>query len=159
LPSNVSGPEYRSGVGSFTFAKERLMGDDIRELRNRQDRLEERVGELESTAKAEAIARAGMDEDLEELKIKRGMLQKVLDTQSEHNTQLQELTSKVNNVELVLGYVYGTGEELKGRMSGVETRLTGVETRLTGVETTLADVKGGVDEVLARLGTSPGNEH
>ena len=135
------------------------MGDDIRELRNRQDRLEERVGELESTAEAEAIARAGMDEDLEELKIKRNMLQKVLDTQSEHNTQLQELTSKVNNVELVLGYVYGTGQELKGRMTGVETKLTGVETRLTGVETTLAGVKGGVDQILARLGTPPGTEN
>lgn len=93
-----------------------------------------------------------MDADLEELKVKRDMLQKVLDTQSEHNTQLREITSKVNNIELVLGYVYGTGEKLKGRMTGVETRLSGVETRLSGVETRLSGVEtrlSGVETTLA----------
>jgi len=109
--------------------------------------MESRVSTLEATVEQEARARAGMDEDMSDLRLKLNaqerMLKSLSKTQSDHTAKLRSIDNRLTGVET--------------RLTGVETRLTGVETRLTSVEGTLEKVNVGVQTIIELL--APANDH
>ena len=85
------------------------MPNDLAEMRDRQDRLEDRVTVLEVTVQKEAALRAKMDSDLGDVKATlnahTGSLQALHDTQSDHTRRLTRIEDRLGNVEDRLGNV------------------------------------------------------
>jgi chromosome segregation ATPase len=101
--------------------------DDFEAFAEWRGGIEPRVSTLETTVEREARARAGMDEDMSDLRLKLNAQQRMLkslgETQSEHTEKLRS----------------------------IDNRLTGVETRLTSVEGTLQKVNVGVQTIIGLL--------
>jgi len=110
------------------------MPNDLAEMRDRQDRLEDRVTVLEVTVQKEAALRAKMDSDLGDVKATlnahTGSLQALHDTQSDHTRRLTRIEDRLGNVE---------------------DRLGNVEDRLGNVEEQLGTVRVGVHAILDLL--------
>jgi chromosome segregation ATPase len=145
------------------------MTDDITQIKERQDRLEGRVTVLENTVNVEAIARAGMEDDLEGaksdivgLKATKQMLQTVITASSEHREQLQALAATTTRTEVLVGRLQAdfkdrfdavdaqfvrTGE----RFDAVDARLAKVDARFDAVDARLAEVDARFDKVDARF--------
>lgn len=119
------------------------MAGGMSDLRDRQDRLEGRVGALEATVEREAALRARMDEDLskvtETLRAHGRSLQALHDTQQDHTRRLTRIEDRLGHVEDRLGHV--------------EVRLENVEVRLGHVEEKLDTVHIGVHAILDLLDT------
>jgi len=117
------------------------MPNDLAEMRDRQDRLEDRVTVLEVTVQKEAALRAKMDSDLGDVKATlnahTGSLQALHDTQSDHTRRLTRIEDRLGNVE--------------DRLGNVEDRLGNVEDRLGNVEEQLGTVRVGVHAILDLL--------
>ena len=104
------------------------MSDDLGDIRQRQDRLEGRVGRLEGKVKTQEDLRAAMDEDMGSLKaefgVQKRLIQAIADTQSDHTARLTRLETGVAELKSDVA-------ELK---SGVATIRTGLERVHVGVE-------------------------
>ena len=108
--------------------------DDLEGFAAWRGSIESRVSTLEATADREAQARAGMDQDMSDLKLKLNaqerMLQSLGKTQSEHTATLRN----------------------------IDNRLTGVENRLSSVEGTLQKVNVGVQTIIDLLTPADDND-
>lgn len=124
------------------------MNDLLSDIRDRQDRFEVRVTDLEATVKKQADLRAEMDKKLDDIPPKleahRLSLNALGKVQSDHTKRLQRIEDKSDKAEVLLG-------RLDERMTGVETRLDGVDTRLDGIDTRLDRVDARLDGVDTRL--------
>ena len=110
--------------------------------------LEARVGPLEATVKPEAHLRATTDSPsgklLSELRVRRSMLQALLDTQQDGTRRLMRIEDQLTRVENQI-----TGVE--GQLTGVEERPGGVGGRLTNIEGMLELVRAGVEAIHGKL--------
>ncbi|HEX6454018.1 MAG TPA: hypothetical protein VF060_31715 [Trebonia sp.] len=117
------------------------MNDDFPGIRDRQDRFEGRVAQLESKVELEAGLRADMDKELGTISVKLNAHQQSLNA-------LQEVqgdhTRRLTRIEDMLAGVVG-------RLTGVEGRLGNVEADLNTVKGDLVTVKTGVHAILDLL--------
>jgi chromosome segregation ATPase len=117
------------------------MSDDFSDLRDRQDRLEGRVAQLESKVELEAGLRADMDKELGTISVKLNAHQQSLnalqEVQGDHTRRLTRIE------DLLTGIV--------GRLTGAEGRLGNIEADLSTVKGDLVTVKTGVHAILDLL--------
>lgn len=112
-----------------------MTGDGMTELRERQDKLDERMTTLEGTVKEQATLRAAMDSDLSKLKAHEDSMQALHLTQADHTRRLTRIEDRVGNVEDRLGHV----EDRLGHVEeGLETVKVGVHAILDLLDTHLA---------------------
>lgn len=105
-----------------------MTDDGLTDLRERQDRLEGRMSDLESTVEREATLRAAMDSDLSKLRAHERSMQSLHDTQADH-------TRRLTRIEDDLKVVKGDVAELK---EGLGTVKIGVHAILDLLDTHLA---------------------
>jgi chromosome segregation ATPase len=143
------------------------MTDDITQIKQRQDRLEGRVTVLENTVNVEAIARAGMEDDLEGaksdivgLKATKQMLQTVITASNEHREQLQALAGTTTRTEVLVGRLQADSKDrfdtVDARLAKVDKRFDTVDARFVKVDERFDQVAAGIKAILDRLGPPPG---
>jgi hypothetical protein len=123
------------------------MPDDLEGFAEGRDKMEARVSTLEATAKTEASARAGMDQDISAMSLKLDihsrLLQALADTQSEHTAMLTEHTAMLT--------------DHTRRLSRLEVGQADHTVRLNRLEVGLEKVHFGVQTIIGLLDGQIGN--
>jgi hypothetical protein len=144
------------------------MPDDLQGFVEWRDKMEARVSTLERTAKTEARARAGMDQDISDLNLKldaQGRLLRALaDTQSEHTTTLARHTAVLTEHTLILTEHTSILTEHTSILTDHTRRLSRLEAgqadhtvRLNRLEVGMEKVLVGVQTIVGLLDGQIGN--
>jgi chromosome segregation ATPase len=123
------------------------MTNDLADMRDRQDRLEERVSVLEVTVQEEAALRAKMDGDLGEMKATLNAhtrsLQALHDTQSDHTRRLTRIEDDVRGIKVDV-------KDLKEDVGGLKEHAGSVQEQLQDIRIGLHAIVDLLDTHLAR---------
>jgi chromosome segregation ATPase len=126
---------------------EETMTNDLADMRDRQDRLEERVSVLEVTVQEEAALRAKMDGDLGEMKATLNAhtrsLQALHDTQSDHTRRLTRIEDDVRGIKVDV-------KDLKEDVGGLKEHAGSVQEQLQDIRIGLHAIVDLLDTHLAR---------
>jgi hypothetical protein len=123
------------------------MSDDLDGFAEWRDGIESRVGTLEASARTEARARAGMDQDMSNLNLKfdaqERLLKALSETQSEHTTRFIRVEAGLAGLDV--------------RLARVEISQTRLEVRQESLEAGQAKVLAGVQTIIGLLDREIGN--
>ena len=124
------------------------MPDDLEGFAEWRDKMEARVSTLEATAKTEARARAGMDQDISAMSLKLDvhsrLLQALADTQSQHTAVLTEHTAMLTDHTRRLSRLEVGQADHTVRLNRLEVSLEKVH---VGVQTIIGLLDGKIDNL------------